>query len=372
MLQVPDAALPEITAKVLSEEEIEWTLIDWAGIQRNASQLIGRGLVGEDEQNALKIADRLEALGFVVEWQSTRRHSDNRDEYDCDGDGHHEYGSNSHNSRPKFDWPDSPTVLALVPHWQCEQWLSRCLQSLVSQYYPLTNIVVIDDGSEAPPFEIVSAFPQVTLLTAKVSQPVGPYRLVQSVIERVDYTAFLFQDADDWSSCDRLQTLLTTANRYGADLVGSQEIRVIEPTKMFQTVGYPMDVNAAMCSAPGHGLLHPTSLVTRRLVQRVGGFATGLRFGADSEFLLRAHWMARVVNSPQYCYFRRKRPESLTTAKETGLDSLARKQLTQKIKEKALERAHAMKAGIPVDVRPLAIQPLIDFSYVCGPILRWQ
>ena len=48
--------------------------------------------------------------------------------------------------------------------------------------------------------------PGVTLLHA--AENVGPYRLVQQVIDDTDYDAYLFQDADDWSAPDRLEQLL--------------------------------------------------------------------------------------------------------------------------------------------------------------------
>ena len=364
-VSVPDRKLPLETASVLSKEGIEWTLTNSAEVQIELSDLLGTNWGANwgancDDQNVLKVADSLESAGFSLRWRSFSRAAN------------HHYKDKTESSRPFYNWPREPAVLAVVPHWQCERWLGRCLRSLTHQTHPLTNIVVIDDGSDVPPLEIVKAFAQVTLLASPLSQQVGPYRLVQSVIANTDYTAFLFQDADDWSVCDRLQTLLATARAHSADITGSQEIRVIEPERCLQTVGYPVNVNAAMAHAPGHGLLHPTSLVTQHILQKVGGFATGLRFGADSEFLLRAHWIARTVNSPRYCYFRRKRPKSLTTAQQTGLESPERIKLTSKIKEKAIERAQAIKNGERPDLSPLSVMPLIELEHLLGPKLRWR
>ena len=349
-LQLSVSDLPSVTARVLSGCDIDWTLADDSGEQV--------ALFNWD-RNILTFSDRLEAEGYAVHWQCAQKRISQSKE------------KSEHCHRPTYYWPANPSVLAIVPHWKCEQWLRRCLHSVVNQSHPLTNVVVVDDGSDTSPVEIIKAFPSVTLLASPVPQ-VGPYRLVQSVIERVDYTAFLFQDADDWSSRDRLQTLLNTACAHKAELVGSQEIRVVEPEQTLQAVGYPIEVNAALRYAPGHALLHPTSLVTQSLLQRVGGFATGLRFGADSEFLLRAHWIARSVNSAQFCYFRRKRPESLTTASDTGLDSVERKVLTARIKEKAIANKQAIEKGEPPDLTPLSVKPLLDLRYVCGPKLRWR
>jgi hypothetical protein len=267
-----------------------------------------------------------------------------------------------------YQWPENPTILALIPHSRCEPWLRRCLHSLLQQTHPPTHIVVIDDASMPPPLSIVQDFPTVTLLTT--DQQVGPYRLIQSAIDTTDYDAYLFQDADDWSTVDRLESLVKTARHHGAELVGSQEIRVLEPELIAQAIGYPLDVNQALKRSPGHPLLHPTSLVTRDLVQRLGGFATGLRFGGDTEFLLRAHWVARIVNSPRYCYFRRKRPDSLTTAIDTGLDSPARKALLKTLKQRTIE--HYANPPMMEDLQPLQTADPIALTYLCGPVLRWS
>ncbi|MEM6436912.1 MAG: glycosyltransferase family 2 protein, partial [Cyanobacteria bacterium P01_D01_bin.115] len=168
----------------------------------------------------------------------------------------------------------APSVLAVVPHYQCQLWLHRCLTSLMQQTRPLDHIVVVDDGSPQPPLALLADFPSVTLLASSVN--VGPYRLIQQVIEDTAYDYYCFQDADDWSSCDRLARLLATARQMNADLVGTQEIRVDAHSGALIPVIYPLDVNTALREKPGHPLLHPTSLVSRRLVMAVGGFATGL------------------------------------------------------------------------------------------------
>ncbi|MGB3298423.1 MAG: glycosyltransferase family A protein [Phormidesmis sp.] len=348
----PDLPLPDQTAAILCKELSNWK-IEWPDSTPVAQRL--------NSKNFLLLADDIEAAGCSILWQS--------DSQDVAKDLLLEATTKDFSTKDFYSWSAKPSILALIPHWRCDPWLKRCLASLLAQTHPLTNIVVVDDGSAQPPLEIVKNYPTVTLLRS--SDRVGPYQLIQSVIDKTDYTAYLFQDADDWSSGDRLKTLLKAARHSGAELIGSQEIRVLEPDLTLQSVGYPLDVNQALAQAPGHGLLHPTSLVTRSLVQRIGGFATGLRFGGDSEFLLRAQWAARIVNSSRYCYFRRKRPHSLTTAAKTGLESLARKQLTDKIKQQAIARSQSALRQQRPDLSPLCTEPPVKLTHLWGPLLRW-
>lgn len=265
--------------------------------------------------------------------------------------------------RPK----PSPAVLAIVPHYRCEAWLGRCLASLVHQTRPPDRIVVVDDGSPVPPTAIVAAFPTVTLLSAPAT--VGPYRLVQQVIDGTAYEYYLFQDADDWAPGDRVATLLAAAEWTQADLIGSQELRLERDRGLLFPIHYPLDVNLALAAKPGHPLLHPTSLVRRRLVEAVGGFATGLRFGGDTEFLLRAALRGRIINLPTYGYFRQKRPHSLTTDAHTGLGSPARQALLQQLKRRADQNRAALRRDRPPDLTPLCQAPPIPLQHHCGPPL---
>jgi glycosyltransferase involved in cell wall biosynthesis len=260
-------------------------------------------------------------------------------------------------------------VLAIVPHYKCEPWLSDCLDSLVRQTHPLDGIVVIDDGSGAPPTDIVRQFPAVTLLAS--SENVGPYRLTQTVIDQTDYDAYLLQDADDWSAPLRLHQLLTAAEQTGAELIGCQGYRVLCREAEVVPMTYPLDVNAVLARAPTrYALLHPSSLVARDLVVRIGGYATGLRFSADGEFLRRATHAARLINIPQFAYFKRAWSGALTFRPDTGIMSPARQELRRILDDQALAMA-SLGPNIRLgDLEPLTVAGPIALTHLAGPRLR--
>jgi hypothetical protein len=259
-------------------------------------------------------------------------------------------------------------VLALIPHFECEEWLEDALASLTSQTRQVDAIVVIDDASDRPPVDIVERHPAVTLLHA--DRNVGPYRLVQQVIEETDYDAYLFQDADDWSAADRLERLLETAEQTGAELIGTQEIRVFCEEPEVAAIQWPVDVNALFAEKPtAFPLLHPTSIVSRDLVMELGGFASGLRFSGDAELLRRAQHIAKVVNVTGHCYFRRIRRNSLTTAQATGLQSPERKRVMEMLWDRARANADRATAGEPLDLSPAVTAPPVGLRRLTGPEL---
>jgi hypothetical protein len=259
-------------------------------------------------------------------------------------------------------------VLALVPHYRCERWLGRCLAALVGQTRPPEAIAVLDDASPAPPRDIVAGFPGVTLLRARENG--GPFRSVQAAIDGTDYDAYLFQDADDWSTEDRLALLLEAAERTGADLVGTQEMRFGHPAGCVSAFLYPVEAGRALIASPFHAVLHPSSLVSRALVRRAGGFATGLRYGGDYEFQIRACFAGRMVNIDRYAFFRRSRPESLSRSPETGRDSAPRlAQDTQLLAGAFANRERAARGERP-DLTPFRSAAPVVLDHLAGPRLR--
>lgn len=261
------------------------------------------------------------------------------------------------------------TVLALIPHFECEQYLDDCLAALSAQTRPLDGVVVIDDVSQRAPIDIVARYPNVTLLQADENS--GPYRLVQQVINDTDYDAYLFQDADDWSAPDRLEQLLACAQEHGADMIGSQEVRIFCDEPEVAPIQWPLDGNAPFKERPtAFPLLHPTTLVSRAAMMAAGGYSMGLRFGGDAEFLRRVHYVARCVNTPHYGYYRRVRQGSLTTAPATAIGTPARKQLMEETFARANANAEAVAGGRQPDLSPLRPGPAIKLRRLCGPRLH--
>jgi hypothetical protein len=261
------------------------------------------------------------------------------------------------------------TVLALIPHFECEQYLDDCLAALTAQTRPLDGIVVIDDVSAEPPIDIVKRYPNVTLLRAAENS--GPYRLVQTVMNQTDYDAYLFQDADDWSAPDRLWQLLEHAEATGADMIGSQEVRIFCDEPEVAPIQWPLDGNAPFKERPtAFPLLHPTTLVSKHIMQAAGGYSMALRFGGDAEFLRRVHHVGRCVNSPHHGYFRRVRQGSLTTAPATAIGTPARKQLMEETFARASANAERVARGEQPDLTPLRPGPPVKLERLCGPRLH--
>jgi hypothetical protein len=261
----------------------------------------------------------------------------------------------------------SAAVCALVPHHDGAAWLPGALDSLLGQTRPPDAVVVVDDASPEPPLDVARRYPGVTFLGA--AQNVGPYRLVQTVIDRTRFDAYLFQDADDVSHPERLATLLGVAEAHGADVVGSHEVELDVAAPEAREREYPLDVNAALAADPiAFALLHPTTLASRAAVTGAGGFP-GLRFSGDVDFLWRAGHVARIVNADRHLYLRRRHSGSLTGSVATGTRSSARREVDGALRARARARAQAVAAGAAPDLSPFVAAAPVVLEHLSGPAL---
>jgi glycosyltransferase involved in cell wall biosynthesis len=258
-------------------------------------------------------------------------------------------------------------VLAVVPHYGCEEYLSQCLYSLTNQTRPPNNIAVIDDASAVSPREIVADYPGVTLLST--SARAGPENILDSVILRTLYDAYMVQDADDWCAEDRLERQLGEAARTGAEMVGSQELRFLEQERELGLYVFPLDASRAVVEGADHPLVHGASLIARSLAMRVGGFDCSLVTVADTDFALRAAYAGQIVNVPAFCYYRRLRPGSRTSAPDTGHDSQLRVTERKSLMERASRNVKNAREGRNPDVVSRTHSSPVEFRHQCGPAL---
>jgi hypothetical protein len=116
--------------------------------------------------------------------------------------------------------------------------------------------------------------------------------------------------------------------------------------------------------------MHPGSVVTRDLVYRAGGYATGLRFGGDTEFEHRAFFVGRMLNIPDFHYIVRNRDNSLTSSADTGLASPERLALRERDFAKIRANLERVSLGEQPDLSPLDVMELVPLVHLVGPRLR--
>ncbi|WP_163318158.1 glycosyltransferase [Dysgonomonas sp. 520] len=128
------------------------------------------------------------------------------------------------NSR-KYDNPgsnetDSVLISVIIPVYNIEKLLNRCLDSVVGQTYTNLEIILIDDGSADSSPQICDQYAEHDLRIKVVHKENGGVSAARNLgldIASGDYISFV--DSDDWLEPDMYDTLVTYLKNDPTDIL---------------------------------------------------------------------------------------------------------------------------------------------------------
>lgn len=113
-------------------------------------------------------------------------------------------------------------VSIIIPVYNTEHYLPRCLNSILQQTYPNWELILIDDGSTDRSFQICTDFAAqnnqkpIKLISQKNS---GVSSARNKGIQEASGEFMTFVDSDDWVSPDYLELLIGKYNESKSDIV---------------------------------------------------------------------------------------------------------------------------------------------------------
>lgn len=114
-----------------------------------------------------------------------------------------------------------PLVSVIVPVYNVEQYLDRCIQSIIAQTLNNIEIILVDDNSsdQSPNIcdKYVSHYPQIRVIHKAKNEGLGMACNSGIEIARGEYIAFC--DSDDYIDSNMYETMYKTAIKYNADAV---------------------------------------------------------------------------------------------------------------------------------------------------------
>ena len=121
--------------------------------------------------------------------------------------------------------PAKPFISVIIPHLNQSEALGRCLESLIEQSYPreLFEVIVVDNGSQTEPVDLVGRFEGVSLATEQTPGP-GPARNRGVEACRGEILAFI--DADCIADSGWLKAIARTLQRPEARVIAGGDVRI--------------------------------------------------------------------------------------------------------------------------------------------------
>ncbi len=225
----------------------------------------------------------------------------------------------------------TPKVSVVIPVYNVEAELPRCLDSVAGQTLREIEIVCVDDGSPDHSLEIMQEYAARDARFRVISQSnkgLGGARNTGAAAATGEYV--LFVDSDDWIDPDYCERLYEAAVQHDAP-VACASIRKIRPSSAKWTAHFEQErvcddplTRFAVCNCPPDFHVF-NKLLRREMIERLG-----LKFREhvpyeDVEYTMRVLYEGgRLVTVPGPCYRYMVRSGSITKSVQTPQKQAAR------------------------------------------------
>ena len=127
-------------------------------------------------------------------------------------------------------------ITIIVPIFNVEKYISKCLQSIIEQSYKNIEVLAIDDGSTDSSATIVNKYSEIDNRIILVKKENGGYGSVLELgIRSASGEYILICDPDDWLDKDCVKTLVQATRNCQVDIVVGDKIDVLESGETLTT-----------------------------------------------------------------------------------------------------------------------------------------
>lgn len=121
-----------------------------------------------------------------------------------------------------------PMVSIIVPIYNAEKYLNRCIDSILNQEYTDFELLLANDGSSDSSGAICDAYANADNRVRVIHKPnSGVSDTRNTAIRQAQGTYLQFLDSDDWITPDATKLLVRAATEHNCDLVISDFYRVV-------------------------------------------------------------------------------------------------------------------------------------------------
>lgn len=118
-------------------------------------------------------------------------------------------------------------VSIIIPVYNCEKYINRCIDSLINQTYKNFEIVIVDDGSTDSTLKMLKKYEVLNFIKIYSQKNTGPALARNAGIGYSIGTYVMFIDADDYVDADFVESYIKVIKENNNDIVIGGYKRVI-------------------------------------------------------------------------------------------------------------------------------------------------
>ena len=134
-----------------------------------------------------------------------------------------------------------PLVSIIIPVYNCERYINKCIQSVINQTYSNLEIIIIDDGSTDDSGKICDYFAKRDSRIRLIHQRNGGPGIARNTgLSHVSGEYIAFIDADDYVSTEYIHKMVLLAFEYQSDIVEVCSIWMLPLKNEFHSSNLPI------------------------------------------------------------------------------------------------------------------------------------
>lgn len=208
-----------------------------------------------------------------------------------------------------------PKVSFLVPVYNPGRYLAEALESLLAQTFADFELIAVDDGSTDGSLAVLRRFAQRDARVIVLSRPnTGIVGALNDglAVARGEYIARM--DADDVAAPERLAVQLAYLDAHPEIVAAGSSVVMVDTQgralKDFKAQTDPRLIRERLVAATDIGIIHPTLVVRRAVLERVGGYRPAYQLVEDFDLFLRLLDEGELGNVPEPLLDYRQHPAS--------------------------------------------------------------
>lgn len=213
-------------------------------------------------------------------------------------------------------------ISVVIPVYNVEKYLGRCLDSIINQTFEDLEIICIDDGSTDNSLLILRSYVNKDsriIVVSQRNQGISAVRNKGIDMAKGEYISFI--DSDDWIDTDFFEKLYSSAVANNADIAAAGIIRLNKYRKRFlvkydktETAVEP-NIKFELCDVPDRNYVWNKIYKLEKIRKNNLRFKEGV-FYEDIIFTPQALYsLEKLVAVPQTFYYYWKTKNSIVTKK---------------------------------------------------------
>ena len=130
----------------------------------------------------------------------------------------------------------NPLISVIVPYFNTEKFLERCVNSITAQTYKRLEIILVDDGSVDSSFLLAEKLAEKDSRIRNIQVPHGGVSAARNKgLEVASGELIMFVDSDDWIKTDIIGRMLYLMQKEDADIV-TCELKSVSGVEEYEEV----------------------------------------------------------------------------------------------------------------------------------------